>query len=468
MNATQSLRPATGRRGAWRLAVGVAALLLFLLEIARFSPLNQLQTLQATSASPPFTAGIQLREMLERMSGAILQFQLSDDPDFAREFTRAAKQFGERIEQSRIDSSAADWPPILLKVHQEFQRYEVAVQDLLQRGVRGVRRETPALTSGIVRERTRPLQTAVEELAVVEARTWTQFAEKHQRSIRSLRHSNWISTACAAIVVVGAMAFCTGRESRWDDSEPQTEAGLLRQERLASLGALAAGVAHEIRNPLTALKFRIFSLRKALPTDFHDHEDLDIVSKEINRLERIVKDFLEFARPSEPRRGEVVAGQLMEEVHELLRSELERRGLHVRLEADPATRVWADRQQLQQILINLVQNAAESTPQGGTITLRARRGSARLFRRAQPLVLFEVADTGKGIPPEVETRVFDPFVSTKEGGTGLGLSIAARIAEMHDGHIQFVSQVGRGTTFTVLLPQTKTRSHESTDTSDRR
>src|ERR1035438_637959 len=115
----------------------------------------------------------------------------------------------------------------------------------------------------------------------------------------------------------------------------------------------------------------------------------------------------------------------------------------------------ADPHQIEQVLINLVQNAAESMEGGGTITLRARVGKARLNGSTKPAVMLEVSDTGKGVPPEVKRRMFDPFFTTKEEGTGLGLAISLRIVEKHGGTLECRSEVNRGTTFAILLPHTK-------------
>jgi two-component system cell cycle sensor histidine kinase/response regulator CckA len=115
--------------------------------------------------------------------------------------------------------------------------------------------------------------------------------------------------------------------------------------------------------------------------------------------------------------------------------------------------VRVDLAQIKQVLINLVQNAADSMTQGGTITLRARRARKNLPQGETDVVIMEVADTGEGIPPEVEKRLFDPFFTTKKSGTGLGLPIAARIVEKHGGALQYQTQVAHGTTFGIVLPQ---------------
>jgi signal transduction histidine kinase len=224
-----------------------------------------------------------------------------------------------------------------------------------------------------------------------------------------------------------------------------------RQEKLASLGMLAAGVAHEIRNPLTALKAWLFIQQKHLQPGTPEHEDAQIITGEINRLDRIVHDFLLFARPTEPHLAKVPADHALREVQTLMGPQLEKANIRLNVENGATADVRIDAQQIKQVLINLVQNAADSIGQNGTITLRTRLDTRRLAERSVEVVILEVADTGKGIPPEVEKRLFDPFFTTKESGTGLGLPIAARIVEKHSGVLQYQTQMNRGTTFGIVL-----------------
>jgi signal transduction histidine kinase len=226
-----------------------------------------------------------------------------------------------------------------------------------------------------------------------------------------------------------------------------------RHEKLASLGVLAAGVAHEIRNPLTAIKARLFTLQRKLEKDKPAFHDSAVIDQEISRLERIVRDFLLFARPADPERVDVESRELLQAVCELLRPELERETIELLVdESAEEVTFRADPQQLKQVLINLVRNSAESIEQRGRITLHSRRGRATLAGHAQFVVVLEVQDTGAGIPPDVQKRLFDPFFTTKSSGTGLGLAIAMRILEKHGGTLQFQTEPGRGTTFGLVLP----------------
>jgi len=233
----------------------------------------------------------------------------------------------------------------------------------------------------------------------------------------------------------------------------ESRALLDRQEKLASLGVLAAGVAHEIRNPLTAIKARLFTQRKLLEKGSPAMNDADLISNEITRLERIVRDFLHFASPSDPSWSAISVRGLLGDLRELLAPELEKKEIALEVAAGEDFTLRADAQQLKQVLINLVQNAAESIGERGRVTLRTYADRLPLGGQVKPVVIIEISDTGSGIPLEVQKRLFDPFYTTKSTGTGLGLSIAMRIMEKHRGTLQFQTEPGKGTTFGLVLPR---------------
>jgi signal transduction histidine kinase len=162
---------------------------------------------------------------------------------------------------------------------------------------------------------------------------------------------------------------------------------------------------------------------------------------------------LRFARPSEPSFILVPAKQPLLEVQTLLAPQFAESNIHLEIEASTEAPIRADPQQIKQVLINLVQNSAESIGHGGKVVLRAREDMLRLKDELREVIILEVSDTGKGIPPEVEKRLFDPFFTTKETGTGLGLSIAARIVEKHGGALQYQTQLHHGTVFGIVLPR---------------
>jgi signal transduction histidine kinase len=217
---------------------------------------------------------------------------------------------------------------------------------------------------------------------------------------------------------------------------------VLRAEQLAAVGRLAASVAHEIRNPLTAIKMLVGA---ALRGSGLSTEDLRVIHGEVVRLERTVQHLLDLARPSQPRREPTDLGQCVEQAVGAVRVRAEQQGVAVRVEW-PEEPVVAeiDGDQFRGVLVNLLLNALDAMPQGGTaeVSLEGGRGGVRLA----------VRDTGSGIPPAVLDRLFTPFVSSKPTGTGLGLSTCRRVLQQHGGTITGGNRPGGGAEFVLTLP----------------
>jgi signal transduction histidine kinase len=224
------------------------------------------------------------------------------------------------------------------------------------------------------------------------------------------------------------------------------------ESKLAHLGQLLASLAHEIRNPLTAINARLYTLQKSVAEGTPEHKDALVIRSEINRLDHIVKDYLKLTRPADPRFAALKAEDIYQELHDLLEPDLSQQGVELKIGDATSVPFRADPQQIKQVLINLIQNAAEAIGHEGTITLSARRDSVRLKGQHDSSVILEVGDTGPGIPRDVQEKLFDPFFSTKENGTGLGLAISAQIVEKHGGAIEFDTEPGHGTTFRLVLP----------------
>ncbi len=221
------------------------------------------------------------------------------------------------------------------------------------------------------------------------------------------------------------------------------------QRKLTHFARLATSLAHEIRNPLTAISVRLFTLQKNLKPGSSEHSDASLIRNEIDRLEQIVKNFLKLARPSEPKVAAIPTEPVLREVAALLGPQLQKRGVELKLGEFSIGSFLGDPLQIKQVLINLIQNAAESIDGRGAVTLRSRETAGAGGARA---VVIEVEDTGSGISPDVEERLFDPFFSTKDSGTGLGLAIAAKIIEQHKGSLDFETRPGDGTVFRLTLP----------------
>jgi signal transduction histidine kinase len=219
-------------------------------------------------------------------------------------------------------------------------------------------------------------------------------------------------------------------------------------ERLAELGRLAAGLAHEIRNPLNSLNLNMQMLEEDMKGGGGRGKLFDITRSEIGRLERLVTDFLSYARPRPLHLQNLAARDLIERTRALVAREFTLSGvlLETRDESGGAC-VRVDPEPLQQLLLNLLQNALAATEETGR-----ERQVALTARRDGPQMLFEIADNGAGIPYDEQGRIFEIFYSTRKGGTGLGLAIADRVARAHAGEITFESTPDVGTTFRVALP----------------
>lgn len=239
------------------------------------------------------------------------------------------------------------------------------------------------------------------------------------------------------------------------DTLRQREEELRRADRLSALGELSAGLAHEIRNPLASIKGTAEILADRFQPHEREYEFAHILIKEVNRLNRVVTEFLDFARPRSPRLMPSDLNELVQSVLLLTERKAQGHGVAVETQLAPGLpRVRIDPEQIKQVLLNLVLNAVDAMPHGGALTVETAL--------ADDAVRCRLSDTGKGIRREDLGRIFNPFFTTKPDGTGLGLSIAHRILEAHRGRIEVSSQEGAGTTFTLTLPVGRDRPHEET------
>ncbi|OPX34882.1 MAG: histidine kinase [Desulfobacteraceae bacterium 4484_190.1] len=227
---------------------------------------------------------------------------------------------------------------------------------------------------------------------------------------------------------------------------------LLHAEKMALVGTLAAGMAHSIRNPLTSVKMRLFSLDRTLDLSEHQKDDFNVISDEIRHVDTIVENFLNFSRPPKLKIQMISPSDVVDLAIRLLQHRLESYNVDIKVERQQKlNKIQADPEQLREAVVNLVVNACEEMEEGGSIIIREEE------RFAEPLgwvAVIRLSDNGPGIPQSVQDKVFQPFFTTKEQGTGLGLSITARIIEEHGGWLDLRSKEGEGATFIISLPVT--------------
>jgi signal transduction histidine kinase len=428
-----------------------------------FSAWHRVQQLEARltrSQIERFQFAGEVRRELQSLNNSVLRYALVRDPEQWTQFEQASRDLDHWIDghdpslNPRSTLTTETERGVIKELNRAYDDYLAAARAVHSNA-------QPALvTSGqlaqldafdVQAERMRGL---VRQLTDAHRAAEAAFLANASDSLSILR-GILTASVLMLLALVGAIGWVIYRDTiaPLRTKLVQSQSLLERQQKLATLGTLAAGIAHEIRNPLTSLKARLYTLEKHLHAVPAARKDTDIISAEIARLEHIVQDVLSFARPSDPKLETIAAETIIREVHGLMSPDLENRGLHLAVQSSPEFFIRADSGHLKQVLVNLVRNAAEATEGAGTITLRTRAARAALGGRETEAVILEVADDGIGISPEVEKRLFDPFFSTKETGTGLGLPIAARIVERHGGVLQYQTRPGHGTTFGVVLPR---------------
>ncbi|HLI86587.1 MAG TPA: ATP-binding protein [Bryobacteraceae bacterium] len=233
-------------------------------------------------------------------------------------------------------------------------------------------------------------------------------------------------------------------------SDPEAQRNLGRQlqtaDRMAALSRISSGVAHEVKNPLNAILLHVEVARAKLARgDTEISQQIEIISREILRLDRVVKTFLDFQRPVELKLCSVAVRDLLAEVVELARPQAESAHIRVSVEQDDeSVQVRVDHDLVQQTLLNVVVNAIEAMPEGGDLRFASSSSG--------DMVEIRISDTGPGIPPELREKIFRLYFTTKKEGSGIGLAMAFRIVQLHDGTIDFTSEPGKGTTFSIRLP----------------
>jgi signal transduction histidine kinase len=431
---------------------------------------ERLQSEFETLKPDSFYVGVRMRSDIQRLNDTLLRYRLRGDPADAEAFREDAQNFREWLASGSASAGTAMERRLFEKVSAAYEEYLVEstkVLDASRARWQSMQARDFQDTYTKVQEQSSLLLSLCETFIVAQRVSFDNFLKESNETVTMFQWLLRVSLIVLFTLAAGLIVlFYRGMIAPLRYRLTESQAIIARHEKLASLGALAAGVAHEIRNPLTAIKFRLFSLKKSLPGRGVDNEDAAVIGGEINRLERIVEDFLQFARPSEPEPVDLPAQRILQDVRDLLKPQLDKAAIELKLETSSPNHAWvhADSQQIKQVLINLIRNSADSIGRDGVITLRVRTGSASALKRPADSVVLEVADNGGGIPPDVQKRLFDPFFTTKEGGTGLGLPIASRIIEMHGGELRYETELQRGTTFQVILP--RVHDHESQNSPD--
>jgi signal transduction histidine kinase len=394
----------------------------------------------------------QFRAAVDDVHGALLRIGIDPAEESAAVITERRKRLDAWLSDRRAAVNSEAERLIVEKIAAEARSYFIKLDELTVR-TNGLRTPPDRDTVVMFDDSVNRLQSIADDFAATHDEELRGLLQASLDSLLGMRNLIFVCLGLllAAIAAVVALVYADVvrplREQLVD-----REALLAKREKLAALGTLAAGVAHEIRNPLTAIKARLYTLRLLLSSD-ESREDVQAITKEVDRLERIVRDVLGYARPAEAALAPVELATWLREFGKFVEPELAAARIVLVVDAGEPVHVLVDVNQLRQIVLNLVRNAEEAfEAPAGQITLGLRRERATLHGKVTEMAVLTVTDNGPGIPATVQTRLFDPFFTTKAAGTGLGLSIVARLVENLHGEISFQSAPGTGTRFAVRLP----------------
>ncbi|MDD3580119.1 MAG: ATP-binding protein [Desulfobacca sp.] len=434
-----------------------------------------------------YRAAEELRNALLEQKGFLTYYFLSGDPDWLEQLANYQRSFKGWLRIAQETAYNPTMKEILEQISVNYEKYIPARQQVIELYKAG-QRETGAKLHWVVRQQFLELCDLCERYKMIHEQRIQEARGESRAQAQFINTLSLIVMPLVAVLgmllgyilvkqILGPIRQLMAETGQADATPPEpdevkalsrrvhslienvdqtqiklerSQVHLLQSEKLALVGKLAAGVAHSIRNPLTSVKIRLFSLRRTLNLDPSQQEDLEVISEEIRHIDTIVRNFLEFSRPPKPKMQKVSPSEVVDQALQLLQHRLETYNVTIKLiRSRRLPEIWADPDQLKEVLVNLLVNACEAMGDGGLITITETED---FVETSGPVMIIQVSDNGPGIPESMHDKVFQPFYSSKEEGTGLGLSIAARIIQEHGGWIDLNSQEGQGTTFIINLP----------------
>ena len=435
---------------------------------------------------------------LVNQKGFVSYYFMDGDPDWLRQLREFRQLFREKLKEARYIAEKKHQKEAVEQIDREYQLY-IAGKDRVIAHYKAGERDAGLKLHQKVRERYFSILGLCEKYKDFHVKRITQARRKSQVQAQELRLI--AGTAMVMVCVLGILlAFVLAnqvldplrrlaQETDREDNlkKPGDEitalsrsvrgliedAGqthielersrehLLQAEKLAMAGKLAAGMAHSIRNPLTSVKMRLFSLSRSLELTDYQKEDFEVISEEIRHTDTIVQNFLEFSRPPKLIMQQISPSVVVDLAIQLLEHRLKSYDVNVNvIRKQMLPQIQADPEQLKEVLVNLMVNACEAMEQGGSIVVHEEEALAQPLSR---VVAIRISDNGPGIPESIQEKLFEPFFTTKEEGTGLGLSIAARIVQEHQGWLDVTSKEDQGTTFTITLPLKESGHEQNSD-----
>jgi len=434
-----------------------------------------------------FQSAEALEHALVNQKGFVSYYFLDNDPDWLKQLGEYRQIFKERLQEARSRVGNEQQKEILDQMAREYQLY-ITDKDRVIDYYKTGKHETGAVLHKKVRNRFFRILEFSEKYKEIHTKRIEQSREKSHKEAEKLRLIAGTASVMALMLSVllafvmakqildplRTLALAANRNGRIKESDDVVKAlrssvqsliddagqthvelersreHLVQAEKMALVGKLAAGMAHSIRNPLTSVKMRLFSLGRSLELTDYQKEDFDVISEEIRHTDTIVQNFLEFARPPKLKTQLVSPSVVVDMAIQLLEHRLKSYDVNVKIiRKQPLPEIQVDPEQLKEVFVNLMENACEAMGSGGSIVII--EGEA-FEAPSKKVAVIRLIDCGPGIPSSLSEKIFQPFFTTKDEGTGLGLSIALRIIEEHGGRLDVKTIEGEGTTFIITLP----------------
>ena len=387
-----------------------------------------------------------IRAQLHRLSATSLRYQLTGDKAYREQFTSYREELRSFVGEMAPALKTEEEKELLNTINGSLGTYFEEAEELI--AARGEQSADGPTVERVERARAKLLEIVdlANQLGDSRREEFLANLGRAERSAEAMR--KLILYGIIALVILFATvallfyrAFIVPLKGQLSSAREISS----QKEQLAHVGTLAAGIAHEIRNPITAMKARTFALNELVEKDSPASKQTRVIESELNRLERIVRDFLDYARPSEPNIQDVNISELLSDIEGGVRLEMDERGVAFALRSDSVAKLRIDPNQIRQVILNLLRNAAESCDAGGdgSVVLAADEHDG--------VVTITVEDNGIGIAGGVQQKIFEPFYTKKHGGTGLGLPIARTILRKHQSDLTLESKKGTGTRFRFSL-----------------
>jgi len=434
-----------------------------------------------------FQSAETLENSIVNQKGFVSYYFMDNDPEWLRQLGEYRQIFRERLQEARSTVETDRQKTAIDQIDREYQLYIEDKDRVIAFYKAGQRKEGLSLHKQ-VRERYSKILSLCEQFKNLQKNRIMQARGESLTQARKLRV--FAGTAIVLVFLLGLLlAFVLAKQildplhelalqtdQKGDPRKKENEikalsrsvhglikdAGqthmelersrehLLQAEKMAMVGKLAAGVAHSIRNPLTSVKMRLFSLSRSIELNDYQKEDFDVISKEIRHTDTIVQNFLEFARPPKLKIQSISPSVVVDQTLLLLEHRLKAYDVTVNvIRKHPLPEIQGDPEQLKEVFVNIIENACEAMGSGGSIVIHEEELCPAPSTKT---AVIRVKDNGPGISDVIKSKLFQPFFTTKDEGTGLGLSIAGRIIEEHQGRLDVDSKEDQGATFIVTLP----------------